>query len=239
MQDIVSNLSREFSFLQDRPQDDPSDSGQTCFEAQLLIRQALNENRDNFPAIINRLRARLESLVLKNDPGDENERSRLQEDINTSKKCLEVCKAASEVSSQKIHRIGEVIAADGDSDLVVVTTLADLLDIKKAVSKGNSAQLVGSMTEEALHHLTERRYSSRFGTFAQEYPSAETITAGTRSIHELRRPAFASHVSQGEQSPELKGTNARPSSNDSKNGRCAMDQIEAHINIQRFRKFKW
>jgi hypothetical protein len=212
---IESLASREFSFLQDRPQDDPNDSGQTRFEAQLLTRQALNENRDNFSAIINQLRSRLESLVLKNDPGDEKERSRLQEDINTSKQCLEVCKAAREVSSQKIYRIGEVVA-DGDSDQVVVTTLADLFDIKKAVSKGNSAQLVGSMTEEALHHLTERRYSSRFGTFAQEYPSAETLTAGTRSIHELRRPAFASHVSQGEQSPELKGTNARPSSNDSR-----------------------
>jgi hypothetical protein len=211
---IESLASREFSLLQDRPQDDAKDSGQNSFEAQLLTRQALNENRDSFSAIISQLRDRLESLVLKNNPSDEKERARLLEDINTSKQCLEVCKAAKEVSCQKIYRIGEVIA-DGDSDQVVVTTLADLFDIKKAVSKGNSAQLVGSMTEEALHHLTDRRYSSRFGSLTLD--PAEAVNAGLPSAAnepKAARPAFAAQASHGEPSPELKGTYARPSSND-------------------------
>lgn len=212
---IESLESREFSLLQERPKQEAKDSEQNCFEAQLLTRQALNENRDNFSAIISQLRDRLESLVLKNDPSDEKERARLQDDINTSKQCLEVCKAAREVSCQKIYRIGEVIA-DGDSDQVVVTTLADLFDIKKAVSKGNSAQLVGSMTEEALRHLTEMRYSSRFGSLTRESAPAEVFTAGLPSINESKtaRPTYASQTSHSEQPSELKGGYGRPSSNE-------------------------
>lgn len=56
--------------------------------------------------------------------------------------------------------------ANGDSDQVVVNTLSDLFDVKKARSTGNSAQLVDSMTEEAPRHLAEKRYSSRFGAVA-------------------------------------------------------------------------
>lgn len=82
----------------------------------------------------------------------------------TSKKCLEVCRVASEVSNRKEYRDGEVIA-DGESDQVVVNTLAGIFDVKKVSSLGNSAQLVGSMTEEALRDLTEKRkrYNGRFG----------------------------------------------------------------------------
>jgi hypothetical protein len=39
---------------------------------------------------------------------------------------------------------------DGDSDQVVVTTLANLFNVKKALSKGNLSQLIGAMTEETL-----------------------------------------------------------------------------------------
>lgn len=137
------------------------------FEAQLLMRRTLDENRDSFANIIGQLRNRLESLILENNPEDDKERSRLLDNINASKQCLEICKMASEVCSQKIYRLGEVIA-DGDSDQVVVTTLADLFDVKKAISKDRSAQLIGSMSGADLQYLTEKRYGSRFGAFAPE-----------------------------------------------------------------------
>ena len=76
---------------------------------------------------------------------------------------------AAELTRQKVYKIGEVIA-DGDSDQVVVTTLADLFDIGRALSKDKSAQLVGSMTAESLRHLTEKRYSSRFGAVLHDEP---------------------------------------------------------------------
>ena len=118
-------------------------------------------------------------MIIKNDPSDESERSYLLNDINASKKCLEVYKIVSEVSTQKIYRVREVIT-DSDSDQVIVTTLADLFNVKKALSKDNLAQLVRSITEEALHHLTKKRYSSWFRALAQE---SDTNSATSTRLH--------------------------------------------------------
>ncbi len=113
--------------------------------------------------IITRLRERLETVITD---GDSSERLRLKEDIQTSRQCLEVCKlASSEVTSQKIHIIREVVA-DGDSDHVVVTTLADLFNVGKTTSKNRSALLVGSMSDDALVQISHYRYNSRFGAMA-------------------------------------------------------------------------
>lgn len=98
-----------------------------------------------------------------------------------------VCKVASEASRQKTYKIGEVIA-DGDSDQVVVNTLADLFDVKKAWSTGNSAQLVGSMTEEALRHLAEKRYTSRFGVVANDPAKAGTFSSP--SVFETQKSKY-------------------------------------------------
>ncbi|CAG8022163.1 unnamed protein product [Penicillium salamii] len=219
---IASLSNRESSLLQEGPDSDAKVDGQGCSEAQLLTRQALDENRDNFEVIIGKLRDRLESLLLRNDPNDETERSRLLGDINASRQCLEICKMADEVSSRKIYRIGEVIA-DGDSDQVVVTTLADLFDIKKALSKDNSAQLVGSMTEDALRHLTEKRYSSRFGAF-NPVEAASTrsppVIETTKGSH-----AFPSLAPHEEQLSRLTKRHSRPSSNEVRK-RSTRDETE-------------
>ncbi|RFU26134.1 hypothetical protein B7463_g10201, partial [Scytalidium lignicola] len=192
---IESLADRESSVLQDAPPDAAEDDiiGK-YFEAQLLTRKALDENRDSFMEIINHLQGRLSSLVLNGNPKNDKERLRLQEDINISKQCLEVCKVAGEVSRQKIHRVGEAIA-DGDSDQVVVTTLADLFDVKKALSKGNSAQLVGSMMDETLRHMTDKRYSSRFGAVAG--------TTSSPPVFETRKTKHVSppQTSNNEQPP--------------------------------------
>ena len=170
---IESLADRESSLLPETPQNTVEENS---FEAQLRTRQALDEHRDSFAETIGYLRKRLDLLVQDDDPEKGNERSRLQADIKISKQCLDVCKVASEVSRQTVYRIGEVIA-EGDSDQVVVTTLADLFDIKKALSKDSSAQLVGSMTAENLRYLTEKRYSSRFGTLASHSETAGTTTS--------------------------------------------------------------
>ena len=108
---------------------------------------------------------------------------------------------ASEVSTQKIYRVGEVIA-DGDSDQVVVTTLADLFDVKKALPKDNSAQLVGSMTEEALRHLAEKRYSSRFGALTRKIDADNAVSTKLHPAIEVRQSklSFASPNGHDEQS---------------------------------------
>ena len=208
---ITSLLNQESSLLQEGLNSDAKDDGQGRSESRLLTRQALDENRDNFEVIIGKLRDRLQSLLLRNDPNDATERSRLLDDINASRQCLEICKMAGEVSSRKVYRIGEVIA-DGDSDQVVVTTLADLFDVNKAVSKDHSAQLVGSMSEDTLQYLTKERYGSRFGAFnpvdavsTRSPPVVETAKDGR---------AFPSPAPHDEQLPRLARRQSRPSSNE-------------------------
>ncbi|KAF7172640.1 hypothetical protein CNMCM5623_004790 [Aspergillus felis] len=212
---IESLTNREPSLLLEPGQNATEDEMRDYFEAQLLTRQTLDKNRQSFSEIIGHLQGRLESLVLHGDSGNDKERLRLQEDINISKQCLEVCKVASEVSRQKIYRIGEVIA-DGDSDQVVVTTLADLFDIKKAQSKGNSAQLVGSMTDESLRHLAEKRYSSRFGAVSSGSNLAGTVTISSPSATGTQRSKHASPIQTGneEQSPGPRTRHDKPSPNE-------------------------
>jgi gas vesicle protein len=212
---IESLTNRESSVLQEPGQNATEDEMRDFFEAQLLTRQTLAKNRDSFAEISSRLQERLESLVLHGDSGNDKERLRLQEDINISKQCLEVCKVASEISRQKIYRIGEVIA-DDDSDQVVVTTLADLFDIKKAQSKGNSAQLVGSMTDESLRHLTEKRYSSRFGAVSSGSNPAGSVTTSSPSATETQRSkhTFSTQTGNEEQSPGPRTRHDKPSPNE-------------------------
>ncbi|GCB25828.1 hypothetical protein AAWM_08713 [Aspergillus awamori] len=207
---IESLATRESAILSDSFGSATENDMQNMFEAQFLTRQALEKNRDSFADIIGHLQKRLVSQVLS---GSKNEKERLglQEDIQTSKQCLEVCKVASEISRQKIYRIGEVVA-DGDSDQVVVTTLADLFDIRKAQSKGNSAQLVGSMTEEALRHLTEKRYSSRFA--ALDTRSADVVSTGSPSVLETQRGDYSVGTSDEEQNTVPMIRRNRPSPNE-------------------------
>jgi STAND-like protein len=200
----IESLSiRESSLLPEAPQNAVEENS---FEAQFRTRQTLNENRESFAETIGHLRKRLESLVQNDGPEKDNERSRLQADIDISKQCLDVCKVASEVSRQKVYRIGEVIA-DGDSDQVVVTTLADLFDIKKALSKDSSAQLVGSMTEENLRYLTEKRYSSRFGALVSDSKPAEASTTSSPALVEVQKSKHA-------QSPGPRTRQNKPSPNE-------------------------
>ena len=114
-------------------------------------------------------------------------------------------------SRQKAFRIGEVIA-DGDSDQVVVTTLADLFEIQGASSKGNSAQLVGSMTGDDLRMLAEKRYISRFGAVVDNSNPAGASTTDLPSISEVQRNRHddPSRAAYQEQSSRPKSKQTRP-----------------------------
>ncbi|RMZ87344.1 hypothetical protein DV736_g5429, partial [Chaetothyriales sp. CBS 134916] len=174
---------RESSLLEETPQDTVQGS---FFEAQLQTSQVLGESRNGFAATIEHLQQRLQSLLQEDDgPEKSSVRSRLQADIDISKQCLDVCKVASEVSRQTVCKIGEVVA-EGDSDQVVVTTLADLFDVKKALSKDNSAQLVGSMLPEDLRYLVDKRYSSRFGAVAGNSRSVEANNTSSPAVVEMQ-----------------------------------------------------
>ena len=189
------------------------------FEAQLLTQKSLNESRDNLLETIGRLRGRLESITSNGGPDDESETLRLQEEINTQKQCLEVCKEASAlVSSQKIHIIGEVTAND-DSDQVVVTTLADLFSVGKVKAMSRSAQLVGSMPAYVLREISKDRYGSRFGALADNLETTQSSTAAeSQSTFETRRgdrsPTKSNQAKKDKKSAGPETTYDRPSPNE-------------------------
>ncbi|KFA56297.1 hypothetical protein S40293_10342 [Stachybotrys chartarum IBT 40293] len=133
------------------------------FKVHQETRQVLDENRDRIAKLIGWLQERLQSLPSDGQPDAEGQKVQLVEDIKALEYSLEMCKIVSgEVKRQKTHSFGEVSEED-QSNQVVVTTWADLLNVTKAISKGNATQLFGSMTGEQLIQLSRDRYRSRFG----------------------------------------------------------------------------
>ena len=177
--------------LAEQATDSESPGNLDHFQSHQKTREVLDESRDRFARQIGRLHERLATLARDGQPDQENERERLLQDIQASEQCLEVCKVAQgEVNRQKIHTFGKVVA-DGDSDQVVVTTLADLFNVNTAISKGNSAQLIGSTTEAALIQLSKDRYASRFGALDRTQDDMATSPAQRkepRPTHQIPVP---------------------------------------------------
>ncbi|EXL40792.1 hypothetical protein FOCG_16736 [Fusarium oxysporum f. sp. radicis-lycopersici 26381] len=164
----IDSLADREESLKDQSLSESVADSEGPFEAQLLIRRTLNESRDNLAQTIGRLQERLDSMATSGTPKSDLSYLQLEGDLKTSKQCLELCKTASEqVAHQKVYTVGEMIA-DGDSDQVVITTLADLFDVKKASSTNRSAQWIGSLSDETARQVSKDRYSSRFGAMAAD-----------------------------------------------------------------------
>ncbi|SPO06905.1 uncharacterized protein DNG_09599 [Cephalotrichum gorgonifer] len=200
----IETLTAREPSLQSETTSENDTDGRPPFEAQRLTIEMLDEQRDKCAEVIGHLRARLESAALDETSRGDDEKARLQGEIDNYRKCLEVCKvAAKEVSRRKIHTVGEVIA-DGSSDQVVVTTWADLFDVKKATSKDNSAQLIGSMSEDALRQLSTDRYNSRFGAL-----NASVDVATSETTLEPHRTGNSGLSRQASNDAELRDTVTR------------------------------
>ena len=195
------------------------------FEAQLLTQKSLNENRDNLLETIGRLRERLSAITSNGGPDGERETLLLQEEINISKQCIEVCKEASnQVSSQKIHIIGEVIA-DEDCGQVVVTTLADLFNVGTVKAMRRSAQLVGSINAELLPGISNDLFRSRFGAPDGSLETARLDTAAaspsTSETRKADRPLMKpNQAEEGRKSAGPETAYDRPSPNEMRRRRA-------------------
>ena len=174
-------------------------------EARQMTFRALSESRDKIAETIGRLQERLNTLRQER-PEQTFERVRLQEDIDAQKKCLELCKRASEqVSYRKVHTFGEIVS-ERDSGQVVVTTLADVFDVKKVLAGQSSTQFVGSMSNEALVQISAHfRNESRPG--APEVGVTTSLYAPSVYPHSTSPPSQTSKSTEG-----LRGT-GKPVSN--------------------------
>lgn len=179
------------------------------------MRQALDTSQASFLQVIKCLGERLQSLVMEANGGNENDRARLKEDVNSFKDCLQVCKMASEISHQKIHRVGEAVAEE-DSDQVVVTTLADLFDVGKAISRSHSAQLVATLTPENFQYVVEKRYNSRFGALPDRsiHSHVDSTTSPIASSFEGSKQNTSFESGKDVQSSGPEGRREKPSPNE-------------------------
>ncbi|KIW00542.1 uncharacterized protein PV09_07897 [Verruconis gallopava] len=197
---IEALMNRESTVLNEATSEDSKNAVNKAFEAQLETRRLMDENRDSLAEIIGWLRQRLETLVVEDDPGSGVERQRLQQDIDISKRCLELCKLATKMSREKIHVIDEAIA-DDYSDQMVLTTVADLFSVKTAKSMGHSTQVVGSMTPENFQSLTEKRYNGHVVRPVVESSPAEAGASRPAPVSEPSKSVDQTVVTERSQVP--------------------------------------
>lgn len=213
--DFIESLTRRQSSV--LPENVPNTAGDTIqqiFEGQQATRQAMDESRNKLMETINRLVKRLDCLVQEQGADASEERKRLQDDIKVSMQCLEVCKVATEITQQKIYRVGETIA-DGNSDLVVVNTLSDLFDVGIARSTDNSAHLVASLTSDDFREVISQRYNSRFGAVVVDPSSAEAGASKSPPATQVRSTrATTQTTADGAQRAEQKPSRQRPNPNE-------------------------
>ncbi|KAM0547828.1 hypothetical protein ACHAPJ_010174 [Fusarium lateritium] len=159
----IKSLTEQDEFLKAHPLPESAGNNPSPFKAQLLARRTLGESRDSLSQTIGRLQERLDFMATDGTPRSDPNYLQLQGELQTSKQCLELCKNATElVANQKVYTVGELVA-DGDSDQVVITSLADLFDVRKASATNRSAQWVGYLSDETARQMSKDRYSSRFG----------------------------------------------------------------------------
>jgi hypothetical protein len=197
----------------------PEGTIQSQFEAEVLMDRAFTETRRHFIQAISPIRERLASIISTEGAERELEKSRLREDIDLSKQCLEVCQMATDQvhHHRKIHTIGDA-QADHDSDQVVVTTIADLFDVRKAIAKNRSAQLVGSMDGETLRQISRDRYSSRFGAVTGDLGQGQTGIASLSSNIGVREGSTQrpDPATKRKRTPSAETTHDSPSPNEAR-----------------------
>lgn len=210
MSRIGSMIDRErlvySAALSEQATADATSTHPKLFQAHEETREMLENNRDSIAKFLGRLQERLSSLAMEQHPDSERRKMQLEKDIRALEDSLEVCRIAStEVSHQRVHTFGEVVA-EGKSDQVVVTTLADLFNVGKAIAKDNSGQLIGSMAGVELIQLSKDRYSNL--RFSAVDTSRVNLMPPLTKNSELRVPG--QEVNDQQPEPRVSSSKALP-----------------------------
>ncbi|CRK15944.1 hypothetical protein BN1723_010853 [Verticillium longisporum] len=75
--------------------------------------------------------------------------------------------AATELPYFEVRRETHKVLGENRDSIAKHIGRLHVFDVKKALSKGMSAQLIGSMTDESLRQMSQDRYRSRFGSSAR------------------------------------------------------------------------
>lgn len=117
------------------------------------------------------------------------EQKKLQEEIESIKKSLEICTEASkQVLSDRTNVFEDVSMAD-DGHQVLVSTFGDLISAKKISAGARSRQWLGQMSDESLQQLSRvRDEADSKPKVGREQPSQfEVIHGQGRSLSHLRK----------------------------------------------------
>lgn len=169
---ICESARSHIQSLQDNMQ--PLDAEPNQDRRQTAV--ALSEARDRMVLMITDLQKRLVDLSAKSASTEvslrsnefEQDRTRLLQEIDIAKQCLEVCNmAADQASRQKVHVFGDISAED-NSQQILVSTVGDLLNAKNVKVGNFSSQWLGSMTDASLQQLSMDRTAQYANIDARE-----------------------------------------------------------------------
>lgn len=204
---ICEDAKTYFKALQDQDQSLPDGTtaglaGYPRFEAHISTNRGVNEMGNRLAESLGRSQERLNTMDQNRRPERDFERSRLLEDIELQKQNLEACKRVSnQMGHKKIHTFGETIAVN-NSELMVVTTVAEWFDYKKAVSKDHSMHMGGTTTGGVLTKVSKHRYASRFGVVTPEGRIAtDAGPSGPLPVNEVKKDAQLADPGKGQKRP--------------------------------------
>lgn len=138
-------------------------------EPRTMTDTAFNEVREKMVLTISGLQSRLSGLSVISQQSMagtgttveksqlEQDRARLMEEIDSARKCLEVCNLASEQASHQRVHVFEDISVDENSQQYIVSTVGDLLNARNVRAGNGSSQLLGSLTDDTLQRLSHDR----------------------------------------------------------------------------------
>lgn len=78
------------------------------------------------------------------------EKHRVQEQIDSIKKCLTICQQATSEAEQTRTNTFEDVLSDQESHQVIIATLGDLVSAKKVYAGLRATQWLGQMSDESL-----------------------------------------------------------------------------------------
>ena len=112
------------------------------------------------------------------------EQERIQEEIDSIKRCLAICAEASVQAGQDRTNIFEAVSMTDDGRQAIVSTIGDLISAKRITAGARSMQLMGQMSDESLqhfsrdrHHATEEKGPETGGGFEDRHGVGWTFTS--------------------------------------------------------------
>lgn len=144
----IKSLAEQDEYPKSQPHPESLNINQSPSKAQLIPHSTLAEIRYSLPQTIGHIQERLQSLAIDGTSKSDREYLQIQVESETLKQCLELCKNASkQIMSQDPNNV-KAILSNNDNEQLVISTVSDLLDVRKSWGASRSVQIIGSISDE-------------------------------------------------------------------------------------------